>query len=165
MQTLLPSKPVQKTGLRTSPAHLLEVSSKEDCGGETEDTAEPLISRNVSERVCFRVLTFAYNGQQRCGTATWQPGLRTISLPDETKLEKSNFFFVHFVFHIDQLHNPFFVWSLEEKVLLTFLLAWREQRRKYTYMRNLKHKLTDLSVDHLIQPWVSAGSFWFIINI
>lgn len=73
---------------------------------------------------------------------TWHRDLttcwRTISLPDETKLEKSNTFVYFFFFLIDQLHNPFFVFSLGEKVLLTFLLAWREGRRKYTYIKKVK---------------------------
>lgn len=68
-----------RTGLRTSPAHL-EVTSKEECWGETAHAAKTFISRNVSETVCFRVLTFACNGQQRRGTTrldnlAWEPFL------------------------------------------------------------------------------------------
>lgn len=62
-----------KNRMRTSPAHLLEATSKEECWGETAYAAEPFMSRNESERICFRGLTSACNGQQRHGTETWQP--------------------------------------------------------------------------------------------
>lgn len=87
--------PATQASTKNSSEDITSISSgshqQEECWGETAHAAEPFISRNGSERVCFRGLTSACNGQQRHGTETWQPGLRTISLPDETKLEKSNF--------------------------------------------------------------------------
>lgn len=156
-----------------------KVTSKEECRGETAQTVEPFTKRNFSEKVCsgLQLLPGAPPASASEDMAQWranpvwelcvflmQPSGRTIG----KKHFVGCFFFPLRTTLFSTKTNcmiHFFVPSLGKEVLLTFLLAQREGRRKYTYIKKLKLKPTDLSVDHLIQFWVTAGSFCFIINI
>lgn len=95
MQTVLTPKPAQKIGLRTSPAHLLEATSKEECWGESAHTAEPFINRNVSESL-FREFDFCPQWPTKTWHSDWTTWFKNHFSSWWNKVGKKFFFCILF---------------------------------------------------------------------